>query len=547
MHKPHDGKRFREGKPAADRINDLDDQILRLLKRRTSLLAEIKRASDHKIYGEIEKSMRGRWEAAGSAGFNAKLLRRLFDLLQDLEPALHIRGAEDRPFMLTPRREPVDVDMPAPDSVPDVRLTLMSAARCGKEFHISDLLITDPLVEFIKALNQAGGGMYWESGAISGRGTGAPEYDGKTIYAGNDPLNLYLLLFDAVFTPGRIRFIGGPGLKLLNLTPLMRFFPTLGSRLQPAVPKTVTVPLKLESSAVLPDEVYVPDELSDEIVVALIVSAAGRDRDIRISWGDFRMDNGLRFLLASALRSLDAFGVDYEVQDTEITLNSGELELPETFSFPMDPYLAAWFLMLPYFIHGRVRLTGTMPDRSGEYSRLVKFLRSIGLEIEQREDEVISSFSASNIRSALLDAGPVPECLPLAVAAAMHAAVEEGNSRLVPVQTEDDFRFISRLAESLGVEARHDDVQVTFTVNEGTQEYGPIYCPDAHSTMAAALNGFTRPGLQLADPGAVTELLPRLWNFYNRLPAPPGDVFTAPAKKEVSDDAPSTTRRRIRI
>jgi hypothetical protein len=45
-------------------------------------------------------------------------------------------------------------------------------------------------------------------------------------------------------------------------------------------------------------------------------------------------------------------------------------------------------------------------------------------------------------------------------------------------------------------------------------------CPDAYWGMAFALAAFARPGLILANPGAVTEKNPVFWEIYNSLPDP---------------------------
>jgi 5-enolpyruvylshikimate-3-phosphate synthase len=84
-------------------------------------------------------------------------------------------------------------------------------------------------------------------------------------------------------------------------------------------------------------------------------------------------------------------------------------------------------------------------------------------------------------------------------------------------------------------------------------------CPDAYWGMAYALAAFASPGMRLANPGTVSDVMPTFWKLYNSLPElkDPStvsaqarkDTVPAPAQADEADEAAARTqagKRRIR-
>lgn len=91
--------------------------------------------------------------------------------------------------------------------------------------------LNGPVMECLKGLNQVGARLRWEEdGRILCQG-GEPVsgYNksilDKVVHVGDDPFNLYLMLFQMVTRPARLKIIGESGLKFVDLAPIRHFLP----------------------------------------------------------------------------------------------------------------------------------------------------------------------------------------------------------------------------------------------------------------------------------------------------------------------------------
>ena len=138
-------------------------------------------------------------------------------------------------FNLAPARKALAVELPAPasDRLPRVRMVL--AASGATECTLHGVPLNGPVMECLKGLNQVGARLRWEEdGRILCQG-GEPVsgYNksilDKVVHVGDDPFNLYLMLFQMVTRPARLKIIGESGLKFVDLAPIRHFLPLLGA------------------------------------------------------------------------------------------------------------------------------------------------------------------------------------------------------------------------------------------------------------------------------------------------------------------------------
>ena len=116
---------------------------------------------------------------------------------------------------------------------------MVLAASGATECTLHGVPLNGPVMECLKGLNQVGARLRWEEdGRILCQG-GEPVsgYNksilDKVVHVGDDPFNLYLMLFQMVTRPARLKIIGESGLKFVDLAPIRHFLPLLGARLKP--------------------------------------------------------------------------------------------------------------------------------------------------------------------------------------------------------------------------------------------------------------------------------------------------------------------------
>lgn len=246
---------------------ELDRDIMKLLVRRAKLVNRLRAGKEHAATpaaARAEKEVRTAWEKnAVSFSRDEKFARQLFSLLQEIRVDSQAEAASRSGFNLAPARRPVNVALPGPRSVTATRMFAVLAAWLGNDLVLENVLLNDPLMDTVKALNGAGAGFTWTVGARMGEGTlrhAAPDRSvslarDKALYIGEEPGTMYLMAFLAASQTGKSRFTGGSGLKMADLSPLRRFLPVLGARLAHSVPKSNGLPASVESSGLLPDHI----------------------------------------------------------------------------------------------------------------------------------------------------------------------------------------------------------------------------------------------------------------------------------------------------
>jgi hypothetical protein len=153
----------------------------------------------------LEKQIWAAWEeAAREHGFDSKLLRQLFGMLNFFGHGQQ-RGSRRQAdaFGLAPRLMAVDVDLPAPRSLTRSRMWALLAAATGSPLRLAPAVLNDPLIELVKALNQAGAHLSWSDETLeSGGGEEPLAFEDKLIFAGEEPFTFFALLARPCAGPG---------------------------------------------------------------------------------------------------------------------------------------------------------------------------------------------------------------------------------------------------------------------------------------------------------------------------------------------------------
>ena len=546
-----DRPRPQRGSGLIAELRELDRDLIKMIARRSRMLTRLPNAgtSDH------ERELRTSWEENASAvSRDPKLIRQIFALLQEVEVA-PADMEQPSAFNLAPARKALAVELPAPasDRLPRVRMVL--AASGATECTLHGVPLNGPVMECLKGLNQVGARLRWEEdGRILCQG-GEPVsgYNksilDKVVHVGDDPFNLYLMLFQMVTRPARLKIIGESGLKFVDLAPIRHFLPLLGARLTSVVPGQEGLPARLESSAMLPSDVAVPAELPADALEALLVATAGWERDVTV---DLSGHAEGRNIVSKVLPILQSAGIKASLTDTEDTLSLHVVPGKAQFSDELLPGInvvaAATLLAMPAFVGGSVKLSGrweaTGDARSGD---AVKGLFSkLGVNLSVADGELSASFGEGIAEGEPLPSpNPVDDLtglpsalLPLGLALSLIPAVRAKGGVMPKLPESVDKVLVESFLNQLGLSC--EDGRLV-SIEPSTT---PWASPTVQWALALSLAAFLRPNIKLSNPGIVTNYLPVYWNIYNTLPTP---SMTRKAQEEETAPAANSRPARRRV
>ncbi|MDL2209571.1 chorismate mutase [Desulfovibrio sp. OttesenSCG-928-O18] len=518
---------------------ELDRDLMKLLVRRAKLVNKLRAGKEHAATpaaARAEKDVRAAWEKnAASFSRDDKFARQLFTLLQELRVDSRSDAESRGAFNLAPVRKPVAVAMPGLLSVNATRMLAVLAAWLNNDFALENVVLNDPLMDCVKALNNAGAKFSWSAGARPGEGrlahaVGPREVNlatDKALYIGEDPFNMYLLAFLAAGRTGRARFTGGSGLKMADFSPLRRFLPELGARLAHSVPKSNGLPANVEASGVLPDHIVVPADLPREGLAALFCAAAAWKRKLSIDCANVPQPMFAAVFAECAVVLRDC-SVKDAIDGTVVTLDAGEAALPQTLSCPLDPALSAYMLSLPVFAGGSVALSGVWNASSPREEQAARLLAAGGLAVRMESGEIGATPDPTATQDKAIDLREADASLiPLGLALAARAARKSGKAVPLPLLADDaDMGLVESFVSHVGLAVR-DGKLITGNGEEKT----PWTCPSALWAFAFALCAYDVPNIGLTNPTVTTALMPSFWAFYNALPNP-SEARKAPEKQE---------------
>jgi len=546
-----------------EEITDIDRSIISLLLKRHNLLRRLSARQGH-LDAKTEQQLRAAWEKnATNVSSDPKVTRQLFSLLQEIH-FLPKPDPDEEPrqaFGLAPVQQPVKLAMPGPKACRRVRLYLALAAGSGQPLHIDDILLNDPLKECVETFNQArkehhaedaryddesrkraGRQLTWlDNGSVFARADEPLPLPDKVIFVGDDSLNFHLLLGHYLGRPSHAKFTGGSKLKLSDFSALRHFASLLGARLTNVIPGSGGLPVRLEASGMLPQEVRIPANLAADAVTGLLLAAPCWPQPVALNLSSHPQADDI---LEEALDILTACQVGIERNDRRVRILPG-VRVPAAPAVGMDLTLAANLLALPACIGGFAQLTGIWPD-CAPARELIRLMENAGLRVERTEGAICTQLPEHvALQSPLLGFPDLPiRFAPLALVLACLPALR-GRETLLP-----------ELPQGLDEAERNDFLQALGITLEGSRllppktpmhrDTTPWTAPTPAWTMAYALAAFARPHLKLANPGNMTALYPRFWALYNALPAPKASQAVQ-IEKQSEERNDKAQRKRVRL
>ncbi len=534
-------------------LQDLDRKLVRLIARRAEILQKLS-AHRHKSpraaarFASEEKELRKNWEhAASRLSRDERFLRSVFSLLQEvtLIPE-HLEERKDTLYNLAPPRKPVQFDLPA---IVSQRMSLMwiaAAAGWGAKLELVEQALSDMLVELIKALNQAGAHLAWErEAAVFNRGGSSLSFADKTIFAGNSSLNFYLLSALALGQPGVVKFTGDSALKLADFSAWRNAMPLFGARLVHVIPKSRGLPVHLECSGLIPDEINLPQELPLDAVTALMLAASTWNKKIRF------MDNGSPAFRAARLEVGRLFkdgGVSCEVTDSYIDIHPAPRKTALQPQIFMDLKLALLLLGFAVMSGGEACLRGIWPDWLDYSSNFDRMFAWAGAEFEHDAGSVRVRGNANTPlgEPVWLDSLPdwiTPFCIVFGARLALTGGSKPqlGFREAVPPQF--SLETAQEFLQTLGADLEQVEEglwQITAVSGPAEGEASPLWtAPDPDWGLAMTLGAYLRPNISLTNPAIISRVFPAFWPFFNSLPQP---NLTIRSRGKVVEDKP---RRKV--
>ena len=548
-------------KGTVDALIALDDEIMKLLVRRATLVSRIREGKDHASSPSAilaEKTVRLAWEKAAPAfSRDQRFARQLFSLLQDVK----VLAKEDAPkgsFRLMPANAPVSGAITAPVSAEAVQMWVALACSTGQQAVIRNIPLSTPVADCIKTFSQLGAAIAWEPsanpmlGSITVKSSVKTSFASRSVYLGESVFGAYLAALVAAGTVGTCRFTGGTTLKNHNFSPLRQTLPLLGARLAHVIPHSHGLPANLECSGALPAGLTIPATLPLEGVCALLLAPLLWNVPVAIN-----LESLAALDATAALAKVEPFfrqcNANVEIHGPMLRYEPSELTIPPAPALPLDPQLGAYLLSLPAFTGGNICLFGKWPGNEPGAIAAQSILQWAGLSLSF-EKEFIRATSGGAASSIPLVGMNVPSSLaPLLFALAARAGARQGSGKdiggFVQFEAEDDPLVGAEMLDRVGFTLAGSVVAQSAAKDRATTQ--PWTSPSPYWAMGYALCAFLRPGIKLANPMDVTTLMPSFWSLYNSLPALCEDEANRPAdsaafkNEEQAYDHSARPKRRI--
>lgn len=516
----------------SEEIMQIDTDIFALLGRRSTLMSKLRKGKSHAASPGViksEKQIRSAWEQqAGRLSSSPRLSRQLFGLINELEISPE-RDEGYSPFNLSPSRQAVRVKTVGPTSSTVGRLWVSLAASSGIATRIGCLPRSTPLIETLRAFEQTGVHMAWDGDELVLDGASFPDYHGKAIFLGDDLLTFYIFVFLGLRQPGKLRFTGGPSLKEADLAALGHLLPSLGARLVSVVPGTKGLPVNIECSGELPDEITLPADLPSEAVLALLLGAFTWRKRISISIKEqpLYLQKQIIDLAKRAFFLIPGLGQAFENSIDYTGYVVSDLDFPALTNTPLDPVMCAAILVLPIFTGGTVTLTGKWLNCC-QADEVTNIFKRFGLEISGDDVAVSSTLLPGSTWPESLELEQLPPYFhPLFWALNARLAARAGRPIFVCHYPEDanlDLAedFLAQAGfdlEAVDGGLRISSMDAAEFKAVASRTYG-WSCPSWDWGLGMTLLAFIRPNLKISNPDCVTKVMPNFWYLYNRLPAP---------------------------
>ncbi|MDD6088633.1 MAG: hypothetical protein PUB69_04915 [Desulfovibrionaceae bacterium] len=509
-------------------LKNIDRDILRLIVRRVRLAENVGNVSAP----EIERELRASWEKhVASISRDPRLVHRFFALLQELE--ISSDADSSFAFNLAPSGKIVKISAPLPANDRLARLNLALAASTDRSAFVPDVPLSDAVMQCLKGFAQAGIPMHRDDdGTVTVRSMNRRSGDvfDRVVYVGSDPLNLYLQIFILAGRLSRVKIMGEKDLRFLDLSALEQFLPSLGSRLMPVIPGQKGVPVRLEASAMLPDQIILPENLSEDMILALCAALPSWHKTCTI---DMSRHPDCSKLLREAEQLLKNAGQNAFAENSVLRFAPGAELVFTNCDCCANPAACATLLAIPAFTGGKTVLSGVRSEHNLE--EIASLLRQCGIVLTLQNNQYIADCDSPSPQKAPLDLHDLSSnLLPIGLVLALRRLLTDP----VPIRLPEnaDRALINDFLTRFGLELNGD------TPTSAETNSTPWTAPSPEWALALSLGAFLKPNLKLTNPGIVQAVLPWYWTLYNTLPNP------KPLRPDISSDSTQQEkpkRRRI--
>lgn len=532
-----------------DDIARLDQELLRLLLKRYNLICKIRQ--NGRMSPADEKFLREKWQASvARVSKDADLSSRFFTLLQEISFLPRPENIADQQsgdthrsaFTFNPPKGALNFSLDVPAETMSACSWFYMAVASGQAFRLDAAPDNSPARDCINAFIQMGADLTRDKCLVDikpGKPISQPD---RVLYAGASKFNFFLFLAHYLGKASRVKITGEKSLNLADFTDLRHFLPTLGARMVHVVPKSSSLPVRLECSGLLPAGIEAIPELPPEFYAALLLASPFYERPFSI---DFNKYGQKEKIFSRVLPILEQCAVIFTLDGASIVINPSAVKLPEHPQIPMDPLLAGFLLLFPEAAGGKADLRGFWPDWP-ECLWLEKCLQVAGgkftvsreglvLERDKGMDALnMEAFSAIVKNSNKWEKGLL---ISLAVCAFLHKAELGLPPELLDEPACQDFLRACGLRQE-------DGGNLYSYALEGSKTSIIWNAPGALWALALAVCATARNDknpCQLGNPGIISEIWIPFWSWYNSL--------LRGEKWEEQDQAPNTaakSRRRIR-
>ncbi len=525
-----------------DEIKDLDARLLSIISRRNYLMG--KAASKRKQKGlplgdpDMERRIFETWSAeAGNKKFDLKTARRVFEQLNNLAYA-GVAKPESRKlstYILSPPQKPVDVTFDGPCSLFQSKLWIAMAAACGAEASLAPLCVNDQITELVKAFNQAGAHLSWEGEAVESRSGDGLEFEDKLVFAGDDPMTMFLAIAFGLNTVGKFKIAGGPILKQYDTRCLTSILGVLGARLNTLDLNSHGLPARLECGGRMASSLELSDETPGEFAAALALAGWTYHQGLTLKF-DAKWTGAE--LLKEVVAVLKSCGIKAKLTETEFSVEpAASTYYPQQPEISLEPELCGSLLSIPAFAGGKLTINGCWPQGNSIADQAVDALTAGGLKIDITKSSITAT-KGEIAADGNLDFGRAEDLFPVGLALAINSRTE---CRVQNISDQVMFEQGIELLERLGISYEREDDALK--IIPGRLKWDEAWsAPTPFFGIALGLLAWMRPGISIENPGEMNELWPRYWTLYNSLPE-----INGLKDPEVKKKDESKTRRRIKI
>ncbi len=522
-------------------IEKLDKQILSLIMERASVFAEYlkkRRVGGLSLSsGEIEGEIWQQWhKKIKGKKINSRILRNIYNYINHLSYDLAERE-EERNFLLSPIRKPVSIEYSAPIDSLLTRMLLFLSSSLNFSISLKRVVLNDGLYEILKVLNSVGANFKWSRDSVERSKGDSLEFDGEALFVGGDLLNLYLLLFYSLSHPCICKFTGEASLRMADLKPLIDLLPQLGARIVPFIPGSYGLPVRVEATGSISDEIQIKENVPEDMLAALILTSPlfSTSSTITLKMQHLPSPSWMKRILWI----YEFVGLSYELKDKTLTVwpPSNEIQLPQR-AIPLDIELASYLLSMPFILGGRAEIKGALSGCFPEEEAFKELLCCFG-ELEVHPDKMESSFTSTNSVEKI-DVKKDKKLLPLAWALMVSRGKDGASLTNIP---KEEIAPLLEICENLGLRVEKKDTEVAFYgLPLKNKSIPPLNSPSPRWSLALSLVAAGGCDIVLDNPGEITALWPSYWPLYRSLP----EIKDREEKREESKNE-GRKRRRILV